>query len=137
NVTLPDELLGLALDLIEQNEQATAVARELARRPRGRHPITYSADGFSTLLRHLDDMTILQDYVLLPSFLVRVEQGDLPGALQDVVAQLNLGRSLADEPVVVSQLVRAGRHQRNAVRWLERVLGHGRPDAAALAAVQA
>jgi len=134
-VRLTDEQYQVLIDWLEQVEPAIRPTLALARHPRGRHPITYTPDLISTLLRHVDDMTMIEWQVLQPLHLVLVHEGDLAEAVRACQAQLNLGRSIGDEPFFVSQLVRI-RYGREAVRGLERVLGHGEVAEDVLASFQ-
>src|SRR5256884_1774016 len=54
---LTDAQFRAVIDLIESAESAIAPTLMLVRFPRGRHPLTYSADGIGTPLRHVDDMS--------------------------------------------------------------------------------
>ena len=67
------------------------------------------------------------------SLLRRFQEGDADGALASARAVLNAGRSVGDEPGIMSQLVRMGR-QYWAVRAVERTLAQGQPSPDALAA---
>ncbi|HEY1376620.1 MAG TPA: hypothetical protein VGF55_07490 [Gemmataceae bacterium] len=135
-VRLTDAQYAGLIDVLEDAEAGVGPALALVRYPRGRHPITYAADGVSTLLRHADDMSSVHWRVLEPLTLVLAHEGDAAGALTACHATLNLGRSIGDEPFAVSQLVRA-RYSRSAVRGLERVLGQGEAPADVLAVLQA
>ncbi len=133
---LTDEDYHLLINALELNEATFAPLRRLARSPRGRHAIQYAPDGVSTLLRHVDDMNLLLAFVLQPLLLVDIHDGNLSDALQDCLCFLNLSRSLRDEPILISQIIRY-RYHRDAIRGLERILGHGRLGGADLAAFQA
>jgi hypothetical protein len=135
NVRLTDGQYRTLIDQLEEVESAVGPALALARYPRGRHPITYAPDGYSTPLFHTDDIHTAQFRVLKPLALVLAHEGDAAGAIQACLATLNLGRSIGDEPFFMSQLVRsADAHE--AVRGLERVLGQGEVPDAALAELQ-
>jgi hypothetical protein len=114
-----DELRG-ELDKVAA---ARDKARELADRPRGRFRVTYSADLIGTLVPHADDTRNVVRLLTLDA-LLRCADGDCDGALRSCRAILNAGRALGDEPMPVSQFLRAG-HGRDAVRAIERVLATG------------
>lgn len=100
----------------------------------GRYAIAWRRDFISTPLRHIDEINRTRELVRY-EMMRRAEEGDADGALADCRRQLNLGRSLGDEPVMVSQNVR-NHHARIAVRGAARVLAQGEPSDAALAELQ-
>jgi hypothetical protein len=134
-VRLTDEQYRTALDALEEVEPSVRLYLRLARFPRGRHAITYAPDGFSTLLSHVDAINF--DHWRIGQFLTLVSAHERDGAtaLAACTATLNLGSSLGDEPVLVSQLHRF-RHCMNAVRSLERSLGQMELPADGLTAFQ-
>ena len=113
---------------------AVADARKLADLPQGRYPITYSPDWISTLLPHAQDARevarLLEDDAEL-----RAQDGDADGALASCRAALDTGRSLGDEPMLISQLVRMA-CRGVAVGQVQRVLAQGEPSDDALQQVQ-
>jgi hypothetical protein len=119
---LTDEQLRAVIDLVESAESAIAPALRLEQFPRGRHPITHSADGIGTRLPHIGDIDDVHKRVLLPLLLMHLHEGDTAAAVRDWVCIAHLGRSLGDEPYGVSQATRAARAGQ-AVRDLERLLG--------------
>lgn len=97
----PAEDVLLALKVFD-HEMATVAAG--ARRPHARFPIRYE-DGLSALLPHLatiKKMTI----VLTLRGLARLEADQAEGALDDLRTALRLAEAAAEEPIVISQLVR-------------------------------
>jgi hypothetical protein len=135
NVRLTDEQYAVLIDALEGAESGIGPALALADYPRGRHPVTYAPDGISTRLPHMSDLSAVHDRVLRPLLLVLTHEGDDAGAVRACRATLNLGRSLGDEPFLVTQLVRA-RYAREAIRGAERVLAQGEVSDADLAALQ-
>jgi hypothetical protein len=136
DVRLTDTQYAVMIDALEGVEAGIGPALALARHPRGRHAITYAPDAVSTLLRHVDDIGVVHWQILQPLLLVSIHEGDAAGALRACHATLNLGRSMGDEPIMVSQLNRT-RYSREAVRGLERLLGQGEVSEADLARMQA
>jgi hypothetical protein len=115
-------------------QPALADARSLADLPDGRYRVDWTADGVSTLLPHLS--VIPQVATLLScDALVRALDGDASGSLAACRAVLNAGRSVGDEPVCVSQMVRM-QIRENACRQVEFALAHGEPSDRALANLQ-
>jgi hypothetical protein len=102
---LDDEDAAWLSDELCQRQDALLAARKLADLPKGRHPITYKRDFISTLLPTQQNsrslMTLLQFDVML-----QAQDGDLKGALRSCPALLNTARSLGDEPLLISQLIR-------------------------------
>jgi hypothetical protein len=113
---------------------ALAEARALADQPEGRYSIIWERDGFSTRLPHIET---LRDVTTLLSYdtLLRTEDGDVDGALISCLAVFNAGRSLGDEPLLISQLVRCNVVEK-ACRLIEYALARGEPSDAALAIIR-
>lgn len=120
----PDEA-----DLFEMRAALTKVAaalekaRGLADRPRGRYVVAWSDDVIGTLVAHVEHPRAVVPMLTLDA-LLRGYDGDTEGAVRSCRAALNAGRSLGDEPMTISQLIRAG-CALHAVRALERVLATG------------
>lgn len=133
---LTDEQMRAVIDLVESAEAAIAPALRLEQFLRGRHPITHSPDGASTLLPHIGDIDIVHKRVLYPLLLMHLHEGDAAAAVRDWVCIAHLGRSFGDEPYGVSQAMRAT-WVGQAVRDLERLLGQAVVTDADLARIQA
>jgi hypothetical protein len=120
----------------EMKRAATALAeaRKLKDYPEGRYPITYSADFITTLTPHLQEARMVA-YLLQFDVLLRAQEGDADGALGSCRATLNDGRSLGDEPFLISQLVRMA-VRAIAVGQTQRVLAQGEPSETALRSLQ-
>jgi hypothetical protein len=119
---------------LKKAQQALAEARKLADLPTGRFPIVYSSDGISTLLPDVQTTREVA-HLLHCDLLLQCEDGDMEGAVAGCRAILNTGRSLNDEPLGVSQLVRLSCRD-VSLRSLERTLAQGQPTQAALAVLQ-
>jgi hypothetical protein len=99
---------ALAAELREELKPlapALAEARKVAALPRGRYEITWEHDLYSTLLPHAEKLRNVAELLVL-DVVLRTQEGDIPGALASVRALLNTGRSIGDEPLFISQLVR-------------------------------
>jgi len=114
--------------------QARDQARKLADLTEGRYPITYSDDWIGTLLPHLQDVRQIGN-LLAWDVMLRAQNGDADGALASCRAIVNTGRSIGDEPFLISELVRIA-VRAIAVGKIERALAQGQPSNAALAALQ-
>jgi hypothetical protein len=120
----------------ELSEVQTALieARKLADLPAGRHLITYRRGFVATLLPDAQNTRSIFSLLQL-DVIQQAEDGDFKGAIRSCEALLNATRSLGDEPLIVSQLVRmAGVGV--AYRTIERVLNQGEADPADLLALQ-
>jgi hypothetical protein len=102
-------------------------ARKLAERPNGRFPIREERNSIQARLSHGTSVRPVLGLLQLDSF-VLAHDGDLKGAIRSCLAQLNAARSLGDEPLVMSQLIRiAG--VGITCSSIKRVLAQGEPDA--------
>jgi hypothetical protein len=113
---------------------ALAEARKLVAIPRGRHRLAIEVNPDATLVAHLEDsrrVGVLLGY----DALVRVQNGDIHGALQSCRASLNAARALSDEPIMRSQLIRNWMIA-TPCTWIERALAQGEASDDDLAAVQ-
>jgi hypothetical protein len=119
---------------LEKAAAAVAEGRKVADLPQGRYSIAWSPDCLSTLVPHLDVIRNVAR-ALEYDILLRAQEGDLDGALLSCRAVLNTGRSLGDEPLLISQLVRIARADA-ALRKVERVLAQGEPSLTALELTQ-
>lgn len=105
-------LNAVALDIIKQVTNASE----------SRYPIDY-IDGPSAKLPHLGGLKSLSRLLACDAIL-KAEASNTPAASDDVLAQLNVSRSLDNEPILISQLVSAGILSMSS-RTLEQVLGRG------------
>jgi hypothetical protein len=125
------ESLQAAVDLAAP---ALEEALGLADLPTGRFPIQLSVDGFSTLLPHLETSREVAN-LLLADAILESEAGKTDASLKACLAILNAGRSIGDEPTLVSQRRRMELGEK-ACRQIERTLAQGQASAIALAALQ-
>jgi hypothetical protein len=113
---------------------AVEEARKLKNLPRGRHRLTIAPNVIATLLPDQQDARTIT--TLLRYDVLRLAQaGDLKGALASCRAMLNAGRSLGDEPLLISQLIRMA-CVGQACDMVERALSQGEPAEDDLAALQ-
>jgi hypothetical protein len=121
----------------ELNEWQPALveARKLADFPRGRHQLTFSRPNiYLTLLKDQQKVRAIGNLLTFDA-LRRAEELDFDGALSDCRAALNCGRSIGDEPLVLSSLIRRAAVT-NACTTSILVLGEGEPSASALKVFQ-
>jgi len=120
---------------LKKVQKAINLSRTLRDYPEGHTAIVLSPDMLSTQLRHVDALrltiALLQwDAVLCLEDDLRLQAAD------DVVAMLNASRSIADEPMIICQLVRIS-NRITATRSLERMLGQTELAGEKLASLQA
>lgn len=120
----------------ERNKHAAALslAREMMDFDRGRYPITYAPDYFSTLLPHGNQARDV-GWLLEVDIALLAQDGDIPAALRSCRALVNLARSFGDEPISITQLARIALVV-NACRGIERALAQGEATDADLNALQ-
>src|SRR5262249_39912293 len=132
---LPAEV---ALDLVLAKElraeltkvqPALDAARRLADLPEGRYPVAWKPDWISTLVHCQDARAI----AALLRFCVTLQLHDrqTDEALNTAHALLNCARSIGDEPISISQLVRIA-ITAITINAVERILGQSEPSSAAL-----
>jgi hypothetical protein len=121
-------------DELKRAAQALALARKGSALQRGRYPIVYTRDFISTRLPYTQDTRTVAR-LLAFNALLRAQEGDLDGALASCRWMFGAGRSVGDEPTLISMLVRIAVHHYGA-RKVERVLAQGEPSEAALVALQ-
>ena len=90
---------------LAQYSQALRLARSVANYPRGRHEIQLGPAVIDTLLPETQAARSVTK-LLQADAAIRAHDGDLDGALDSCRAMLNSGRSIGDEPFIISQLVR-------------------------------
>jgi hypothetical protein len=113
---------------------AVADARKLADLPQGRYSITYSPDWIATLIPHVQDAREVARLLEYDADL-RAQDCDADGAFASCRAALNTGRSLGDEPILISQMVRMV-CRGVALSRTQRVLAQGEPSDDALREMQ-
>jgi len=119
---------------MEDVEYALLLVGPLADLPEGRYVIPWSNNYLMTPLRHLDAQHAVRQ-LLWHDLMLRAEEDDPDGALTDCRRLLHLGRSVGDEPLTMSQLMRLST-ARSAVRGAQRVLAQGEPGDVALEDLQ-
>jgi hypothetical protein len=114
---------------------AVATARDIADRPRGRWAVVWHTDFLiATLVTHVDQTQRVRHLLVLDAARASAE-GDTERALRSCRAVLNTGRSVGDEPIAISQVVRVACAM-DAVRTLERCMAQGQTGDAVLEAIQ-
>jgi hypothetical protein len=124
---LEGELTPLAAALVE--------ARKLVDMPNGRHALALATNPYATLLPHVQQAREIAA-ILHYDALNLAQRGKAREALRSCQAALNAGRSLDNEPFMISQLVRTRCIDLAASR-IERILALGEPPVEDLAHMQA
>lgn len=135
NVRLNDEASAILRDDLRRIDDAVQLARTVANYSRGWHELDLQPALIDTLLKETQAARGVAR-LLSADAAIRAHDGDIDGALDSCRAILGVGRSIGDEPFLISGLVRIaiGGVALNATR---RVLGQGEPSDAALAKLQA
>lgn len=128
----PGSLQELRKEL-EQVMPALALAHRLADLPRGRYVIVYAPDYLSTILSCQEARTVGQ-MLALESVLWSMD-GHPDNAMRSSRGTFNAGRSVGDEPGLISMLVRISLGT-TAINHVERTLAMGEPSEKELEAMQ-
>jgi len=129
----PAQYTQLAVELAEFPE-AVLEARRLADMPRGRYQIIYKHPAIGTLLPDVQGTRGVAALLRYDAWRL-ADDGRTDEALRSCRATLNCGRSIGDEPTLISMLVRTA-VVAIAHSTTERVLAQGEPDPLELAALQ-
>ncbi|WP_165253182.1 hypothetical protein [Paludisphaera soli] len=113
---------------------ALAIARRLADYDRGRTDPAIGLDVFETPLPHLQSTRGVAR-LLKYDAAMRAHRGDADGAIASCLAVLGAARSIGDEPMLISQLVRSA-IDAAAEAAVRRALGQGEAGDAVLARLQ-
>ena len=105
NSSLPPEVIARAREELSRADQAVRLARSLKDFPDGNRPIELAPDVLSTKLQDTNDTRIVSLLLRWDAVLASGE-GDADRAADDLLALLNVSRSVGDEPFLISQLVR-------------------------------
>ena len=120
--------------LLETFRHPLEIASVLPDRPRGRHQITYKPNVMDMVLndqqRTRDITTLLRLQATM-----QAHRGEPGPALRSCLGALNAARSIGDEPIAISQLVRMA-CVGVTCKAAERVLAQSQPAAADLADLQ-
>jgi hypothetical protein len=139
SLTPPEQMNQEEITALRQEMQraapALAEARKIIALTRGRYPITYSSDFISTLIPHTQDARAIANLLALDAQLLAQDK-DIDGALASCRGVVNAGRSVGDEPLMISMLVRVALDF-VALEKVQRTLAQGEASEAALAQLQA
>jgi hypothetical protein len=116
---LPVEMKALIAEYIADNKKALELFHQAAGIEHCRYFIDLSA-GLATLLPHVSEMRNAARLLELEAIL-HAEDGDGAAATLSAISGFGIARSLAKEPVTVSQLVRSG-CQNVAISTVEQVV---------------
>ena len=108
--------------------------RDLADYPQGQFHTKMAPDVISTLLPHVQEAREL-GVVFRHDVWLRVQQADFEGAARSCQAMINASRTLREEHLLISHLVRMAM-LRDATNSVERIVGQGQPPVDSLAKLQ-
>jgi hypothetical protein len=131
---LSGEQLATLRTALENARAAVDEGRQLADYRGGRYVLIWGSDLLMTPLPHVDAGSLLNRFLTF-DLLVRLQDGDVEGALRTCQAQFQVARSLGDEPCAVTQTIRLWRTGQALAR-AERCLAQGQATAATLEELQ-
>jgi len=132
-VALTEEQAQTLRDELDHVKDALKPARELVHLPHGRYQLNWPLDPS----RQIDPFRRTRDvaFLLQMDAFLRAHEKDLDGALSDVIASLNTGRSIGDDLCDIA-LIHKAACERMAIASLERILAQGQASLASLKSVQ-
>jgi hypothetical protein len=134
NEALSSQQAGTLAEELKKAAAAQAEARKLSDQCTGRFTVAWQGDYLSTDMSHLKRVQAVEQLLRLDAH-YSSQEGRADDALAAARRVLDAGRSIGDEPMLQSCLVRMGSHMQ-AARLIERVLAQGQPGSQALSATQ-
>jgi hypothetical protein len=135
NIRLSDSAAETLRAELKEIDNAVQLARRLEGCGQGRHELEIGPAVTDTPLPQTQDARIVTR-LMEADATMRTHDGDLDGALASCRAISGAGRSIGDEPFLISQLVRFA-IAAVASESIERAISQGEPSEAALARAQA
>src|SRR5262245_30354831 len=118
-----DEVAKQLREELQAIQPTMAAARKLIHFPQGRFPVEYSPDFLSTQVPNHQGARAVANILILDT-LIALDDGRPSHVIPSVKTLLNIGRTMADDPLLISQLIRLAMHG-YAVDCLERALAQG------------
>jgi hypothetical protein len=103
---LAEAQIAWARGIVESNEEALTTFRRAATLTKARYPVDFTP-GVNALLPHLGKLKPMAR-LLQAEVVVAVADNDAQRAMDAIKAMLGIGRSLSNEPLLISQLVAHG-----------------------------
>jgi hypothetical protein len=100
----------------------------------GRNPLVYEKAWYNADLSPSQRLRYTANVFRVEAML-RIQENDIPGALESARAIMHIAQATGDEPFLVSMLIRMA-IRRAALRTIERTLAQGEPAPSTLAALQ-
>src|SRR5262249_29356563 len=135
NIRIDDTSAAVIRADLNAYREALRIARSVADLPRGRHELQIGRTVIDTRLSETQAARAVAR-LLQSDTGIRAHDGDVGGAIDSCRAILNPGRSIGDEPFLISQLVRVA-IGRTALSAARRTLGQGEPSDASLERLEA
>jgi hypothetical protein len=134
NVQLDEQTADVLRRELDEHTDAVRLARTLANYDRGRHELVLGSTLINTLLPETQGSRTPARLMEVDAAL-QAQNGDLDGAIDSTRAVFGSGRSIGDEPFLISHLVRTAIGH-VALKTTYRTLGQGEPSDEALARLQ-
>jgi hypothetical protein len=129
----PDQF-ALLCRRLKEVDPALKEARKLADRPSGRHEIHYVRNVLETVLNDQQEARRV-NRLLVYEAVRQAQAGDIHGALTSCRAALDAARSIGDEPLMITQMIRTA-GVCDSCRAIECTLAQGEPMAEDLERMQ-
>lgn len=126
---LGQETQALIVELVAKHEDALELVRRAAPIATSRYPVDFTK-GHEATLPHLSNIRRLV-HLLCAKAALHAERSETELAVETLLEALVVPKSLADEPLLISQLVRYAQHSA-VVQTLERVVNRVQLNKAAL-----
>jgi hypothetical protein len=131
---LNPQQMALLRETLDKAPEALVEARKLKDLPHGRLPLTRDPSGLWFLLPERQEIRNIFE-LLHHDALLKAHFGDPDAALDSCIALLNAGRSLEEDPFLISFIIRFSGDAKTA-EAVERTLAQGYPKEPALREVQ-
>lgn len=92
-------------DLLKPYAEGLVEYRKIKDLPAGRYPLTIAPDIVGTLLPHVQDARSAANALRFDAYL-QMDAGDATAAADAIIACFNAGRSIGDEPFMISGMLR-------------------------------
>lgn len=103
---LSDEMKKTLGEYLAENKKTLELLHETAGMEHSRYPVNLAA-GFAVMLPHLSSIRDMARLLKVEA-IMHIEDGQADEAIESVAAIFGVARSMSEEPVLISQLIRVG-----------------------------